>query len=116
MHSGIGDKAKLKQFGIKPIHHLPSIGRNASDHPLVSIDWRVNSMDTFDEVRRNATIFNEAFKYWNTTYPHQGLFSTVGTPVIIWKRLAKYLPIFKQFHDPSAGPKSPHIELIFRVC
>jgi choline dehydrogenase len=35
MQSGIGDKAELDRFGIPCVQHLPGVGRNLQDHPLV---------------------------------------------------------------------------------
>ena len=33
--SGIGDADTLRRLGIAPVHHLPGVGRNLQDHPLV---------------------------------------------------------------------------------
>ena len=30
--SGVGDEAKLKEVGVKPLHHLPGVGENLQDH------------------------------------------------------------------------------------
>lgn len=35
MHSGIGDKAHLKQFNIPLVKHLPGVGKNLQDHIIV---------------------------------------------------------------------------------
>jgi choline dehydrogenase len=34
--SGVGDAAALKRVGVKPIHHLPGVGQNLQDHPLMA--------------------------------------------------------------------------------
>ena len=33
--SGIGDAERLKDAGITPLHHLPGVGENFQDHPLI---------------------------------------------------------------------------------
>ena len=43
LHSGIGDEIELQNVGIAPLHSLPSVGKNMTDHPYVSVVWTVNS-------------------------------------------------------------------------
>jgi choline dehydrogenase len=35
MLSGIGDRAELDRFDIAPVSHLPGVGRNFQDHPVI---------------------------------------------------------------------------------
>ena len=35
MLSGIGDRAELNRFGIATVSHLPGVGRNFQDHPII---------------------------------------------------------------------------------
>jgi choline dehydrogenase len=35
LQSGIGDADSLKRVGLTPVHHLPGVGQNLHDHPLV---------------------------------------------------------------------------------
>src|SRR5262249_40509901 len=35
MLSGVGDAAELHRFGIEVAQHLPGVGRNLQDHPLL---------------------------------------------------------------------------------
>ncbi|KIJ49389.1 GMC oxidoreductase [Sphaerobolus stellatus SS14] len=109
MHSGIGDRTELQKLDIQPLLHLPSVGKNASDHPVLGVSWEVNSVDTLDTLNRNATVFQAAFKLWNET--HGGPLGNPGSTHIGWQRLANNASIFKQFPDPSAGPNTAHIEL-----
>jgi choline dehydrogenase-like flavoprotein len=53
--SGIGDAKHLTALEIKTIINDPSVGRNLSDHPLLTSAWYVNSTTTYDEITRNAT-------------------------------------------------------------
>ncbi|KAJ7733596.1 GMC oxidoreductase-domain-containing protein [Mycena olivaceomarginata] len=67
LHSGIGDSESLASLGISPVHDLPSVGRNLSDHPHVRISWLVNSTKTFNNAERNATVASEELEEWLTT-------------------------------------------------
>ncbi|KAJ7876151.1 aryl-alcohol oxidase [Mycena olivaceomarginata] len=108
LHSGIGDPQSLTSLGITPVHNLPSVGQNLTDHTLVRISWQVNSTDTFDESERNATIAAEELNRWNTT--KTGPLVDALTNQIGWLRLSK--DSFGNLTDPSAGPHSPHYEFL----
>ncbi|KAF9002563.1 hypothetical protein BDQ17DRAFT_1357086 [Cyathus striatus] len=73
LNSGIGDKTELKKIGIKPILHLPDVGKNLSDQPYVSPNWFVNLTVT----PVNAT---EALNQWLETRTGP-LVSTVSNQV-----------------------------------
>jgi choline dehydrogenase len=45
MLSGIGPADKLTAHGIKPVHDLPGVGKNLSEHPMVSTAFESN-LDT----------------------------------------------------------------------
>ncbi|KAJ6551684.1 aryl-alcohol oxidase [Mycena capillaripes] len=111
MHSGIGDRATLTGLGIPSLLDLPSVGRNASDQPVFNTGWFVNSTQTLDSIYQNITLFNEAFDEWNRT--HTGLFTTQGATHLAWLRLDAQTFSLNNFTDPSAGPNSPHFEVIF---
>ncbi|KAJ7709322.1 aryl-alcohol oxidase [Mycena olivaceomarginata] len=110
LHSGIGDQRALTDLGISTLLDLPSVGRNATDHPVFSLGWTVNSNQTLDSISQNATRFDEAFAQWNRS--HTGTFSAGGTTHLAWARLDSQLAS-NNFPDPSAGPNSPHIEVAF---
>jgi choline dehydrogenase-like flavoprotein len=115
MHSGIGDREELAAVGVEPILHLPSVGKNASDQPLLANAWFVNSTDTIDQISRNTSLFNEDFRLWNIT--KTGPFvDSGGTSHLAMLRLPRNASIFQQFPDPSAGPQSPHFEMVIGVC
>ncbi|MGF6272361.1 choline dehydrogenase [Massilia sp. UYP11] len=43
MLSGIGDKAQLRRAGVRPLHHLPGVGQNFTDHILLGgCVWEYN--------------------------------------------------------------------------
>ncbi|KAJ7318157.1 aryl-alcohol oxidase [Mycena albidolilacea] len=112
LHSGIGDQRALTDLGISTLLDLPSVGRNATDHPVFSLGWTVNSNQTLDSISQNATRFDEAFAQWNRS--HTGPFSAGGTTHLAWARLDSQLAS-NNFTDPSAGPNSPHIEVAFTM-
>ncbi|PMQ04402.1 Oxygen-dependent choline dehydrogenase [Dyella sp. AD56] len=40
--SGIGDVSRLRDLGISPVHHLPSVGEHLQDHLSASYDYLAN--------------------------------------------------------------------------
>ncbi|KAJ7635113.1 aryl-alcohol oxidase [Roridomyces roridus] len=108
MHSGIGDKNELAAFNITSILDLPSVGRNATDQPGVVGGWSVNSTQTLDAITSNTTLFNEAFAEWNAT--HTGPLSTFPATHVMYIRADTNGTEFEGV-DPSAGPKTPQIEI-----
>ncbi|KIJ26540.1 GMC oxidoreductase, partial [Sphaerobolus stellatus SS14] len=66
LNSDIGDSSELGALGIQALHHLPSVGKNASGHPLIGTDFVVNSTNTLDVLGYNETEHNAAFKLWNS--------------------------------------------------
>ncbi|KAJ7708145.1 GMC oxidoreductase-domain-containing protein [Mycena rosella] len=108
LHSGIGDSATLTSLGIKPLHNLPSVGQNLTDHTLLSVAFLVNSNNTYETAERNATLAAQELAQWNTT--RTGPY--VDNPVshLGWLRVLN-TSIFDQFPDPAAGPNTSHYEL-----
>lgn len=116
LNSGIGDPHDLGTLGIKSLVLLPSVGKNATDHPLVgSLTWRVNSTETLDFLNSNVTALNEALTLWNQT--GEGALGALpgGATHVVWQRLPKNSTAFSIAKDPSSGPNAPHIEIIIQV-
>ncbi|KAJ7653282.1 pyranose dehydrogenase [Mycena polygramma] len=111
LHSGIGDEAALTKLGITTVLDLPSVGRNATDQPVVQAGWFVNSTQTIESITQNATRVNEAFAEWNRS--RTGPFTVQSLTHIGWLRMDAETLAAKNFSDPSAGPNSPHIEVPF---
>ncbi|KAJ7471265.1 glucose dehydrogenase short protein [Mycena galericulata] len=109
MHSGIGDRDALTALNIPSLLHLPSVGQNATDQPMLNVSWFVNSTQTMGTISHNATLYNEAFVEWNRS--HTGPFVEIPLTHIAWLRLNPDSPIFENVTDPSAGPNTPHIEM-----
>ncbi|KAJ7693405.1 alcohol oxidase [Mycena rosella] len=105
LHSGIGDSSTLKSLGIKPLHNLPSVGQNLTDHPLIFLPFLVNSNNTFETAERNPALAAQQLAQWNTTRTGQ----LVDNPLshIGFFRIPT---LVKQYPDPAAGPNTAHFE------
>ncbi|KAF9497521.1 aryl-alcohol oxidase [Pleurotus eryngii] len=93
--SGIGDTNELHALGIRATRHLPSVGKNMSNHPGLFSSRSVNATKSIDEdLFRNATLFAKAFKQWNHTHSW-----ILGDPTVThlgWFRLPNDSSIFSQ--------------------
>ncbi|KAJ6629528.1 aryl-alcohol-oxidase from pleurotus Eryingii [Mycena sp. CBHHK59/15] len=110
LHSGIGNSTTISSLGITPLHDLPSVGQNMSDHPLLGMGWAVNSTDTTETAVRNATLAAEEFAQWNRSRTGP----LVNTPMthVAWLRIPDNSTIFEGQPDPAAGPNTAHYEFI----
>ncbi|KDQ32953.1 hypothetical protein PLEOSDRAFT_1032666 [Pleurotus ostreatus PC15] len=112
MLSGIGDTNELHALGIRTTHHIPSVGKNMSDHPGLFSSWSVNATKSTDEdLLRNATLFAKAFKQWNRT--HSGILGDPTVTHLGWFRLPNDSSIFSEVSDPASGSTAPHVEMMF---
>ena len=113
MLSGIGDCADLKALSIQSTVHNPSVGRNLTDHVLLSNVYAVNSNHTYDSIIRDSAVRDRLIAQWNATKSGPlagGLANHIG-----WLRLPPNASIFRTVKDPSAGSRSSHWEVIFAV-
>lgn len=60
LHSGVGDRDELQQAGITPVHHLPGVGRNLTDHPATFV-----AMDTRDSTSYGLSWKASLRNLWN---------------------------------------------------
>ncbi|KAF9264161.1 pyranose dehydrogenase [Marasmius fiardii PR-910] len=111
MNSGIGDFRTLKNFGIRTLQNLPSVGKNLSEHPVITVSWVVTANDTDSEAARNATLAAEELQQWEKT--RTGPLVDAPDLDFGWVRLSSNASIFEKFKDPSPGPNTAHIELQF---
>ncbi|KLO19189.1 aryl-alcohol oxidase-like protein [Schizopora paradoxa] len=111
MLSGVGDEKALKTLGINTLVNLPDVGQNLQDHPIMSNYFFVNSNNTFDNVLRNTSILNADLALWMEN--HTGLFSDGPANGVAFLRMPSNSSAIKEFGDPTAGPLSAHIELVF---
>ena len=115
MLSGIGPSSHIGHFGITPLVDLPAVGQHLVDHPRVSNQFGVANAadDLTDTINRNTTLFNSLLQQWKTN--RTGAMSSIGSSQVGWFRLPESDAIWKTEQDPSAGPTSPHYELLFRA-
>ncbi|KAK7040117.1 hypothetical protein VNI00_009922 [Paramarasmius palmivorus] len=111
LHSGIGNSTELMALGIQPIHDLPSVGRNLSEHPFLDNPWLVNSNETSDTAARNPQLANDELEQWQTN--RTGPLVDAPVAFIGWLRLNETSEIFCEVEDPAAGNGTAHIELFF---
>ncbi|KAJ8085954.1 hypothetical protein PM082_004773 [Marasmius tenuissimus] len=111
LHSGIGDSNELDSVGIETLHHLPSVGKNLTEHPFVLNNFQANSNNTSDGAARDPALAAQQLEQWTTNKTGP----LVDSPLVMlgWFRLNESSEIFQQFEDPSSGNRSAHIELIF---
>ncbi|KZT29324.1 GMC oxidoreductase [Neolentinus lepideus HHB14362 ss-1] len=110
MLSGIGDANSLQALGITPVLDLPDVGRNLSDHPLLSNLFAVNSNKTIDTIFEDPAVAGADFSQWESN--RTGLFVDALSNNVGWLRLPSNASIFQEVADPAAGPLSPHYEMI----
>ncbi|THU97771.1 pyranose dehydrogenase [Dendrothele bispora CBS 962.96] len=103
LSSGIGDSESLSELGISPLLHLPSVGQNLTEQPLLIYAWLVNSTDPRDFAGPNATALTaEYLEQWKET--RTGPLVNGALSTICFLRLPDNASIFESFEDPSAVP------------
>ena len=110
MLSGIGDLAELESLGIPTRVNLPSVGKNMTDHVMLTNPWRVNDSETFDS-HLAPDVLPQEIEEWNRT--HQGPLSWSMMNQMAWMRLPKDDPIIRTYGDPTPGPTSAHYQFIW---
>ncbi len=115
MLSGIGPAQTLRSLGIKPILDLPDVGQHIADHPFLTNQFGVaqSNDDLIDNVARNATFAGALVEEWLTE--RRGPMTVAGQSQLGWLRIPANDSAFRGTPDPSAGPLSPHYELLFAV-
>ncbi|KAJ7159444.1 alcohol oxidase [Mycena filopes] len=107
MHSGIGSSSALTALGIPPLHNLPSVGQNLTDHDLVGMAWVANSTNTYETALDDASVAAAQLQQWKTS--KTGPLVVPPLSQIGWFRV----PPNTLSKDAVAGPNSPHFELLF---
>ncbi|KAG6810501.1 hypothetical protein H0H92_011598 [Tricholoma furcatifolium] len=109
LNSGIGDEFELKSLGVDPVLNLPDVGKNFSDQPAVWNTWRVDDVNTLDDIQRDAALREQYLREWevNKTGP---LVLPVATH-LIYGRVPADSPVFQNVLDPSSGASAPHWEI-----
>ncbi|KAF8994728.1 pyranose dehydrogenase [Cyathus striatus] len=106
MNSGIGDGHDLKKIGIKPVLHLPSVGKNLSDYTYMTLSWSAD----LTAKPENTT---DELEQW--TRDHSGPFANGIVNLMAWSRVPTTASNFTLFADPASGPYSPHYQFILVI-
>ncbi|KAF9062152.1 aryl-alcohol oxidase-like protein [Rhodocollybia butyracea] len=112
MLSGIGDASDLAQVGVESTVNIPDVGKTLQDHPLLPNQFFVNSNNTWEAAKRNATLAEEQLALYNST----GTGPLVDTVCnhIGWLRIPDNSSIWETAPDPTfGGPTYAHYELVF---
>ena len=112
--SGIGPKSDLKTLSIPTIVDNPSVGKNLSDHVLLTNIFSVRGSDSFDDLLRDPALIAGALDQWNKT--KTGVLANGLTNHLGFLRLPDNATIFKTTPDPATGPKASHWEMMVCVC
>ncbi|KAJ7639911.1 alcohol oxidase [Mycena rosella] len=104
LHSGIGDSSALTALGITPLHNLPSVGKNMTDHTLLFLSFQVNNNNTWETFERDTTLADQALAEWTNT--KTGPLVDIPATQLAFLRT----DLAGQFPDPAAGPTTPHFE------
>ncbi|KAF9449394.1 GMC oxidoreductase [Macrolepiota fuliginosa MF-IS2] len=107
LNSGIGPKGELQALGIESLIDNPSVGKNFSDQSSLSVG--VSTSLPADDFNTTA-----ALAEWLES--HTG---RLADPPFLaplgWVRFPATANPFKDgSQDPTAGPNSPHVELVFK--
>jgi choline dehydrogenase len=79
MLSGIGDQSELARFGIAAVAHLPGVGRNLQDHPIIGaglwepeegIPARANAAEANLFVKSDPSLDTPDLHIWNIEAPY----------------------------------------------
>ncbi|KAM5535604.1 hypothetical protein V8D89_010771 [Ganoderma adspersum] len=110
--SGIGPPSPLAALGIEQTVNLSAVGQHVADHLLVANQFAVAApQDLLEAIRRNETLFNDLLSEWERN--KQGAMSNGPSNHIGWLRVPEDEQDWTAGEDPSAGPTSPHYELLF---
>ncbi|KAF9254618.1 alcohol oxidase [Marasmius fiardii PR-910] len=107
--SGIGPKADLNKLKIPVVLDSPDVGKHLADHPLLPVYYEVNSNSTFDPVLRSDTLIPPLLEQWENNRTGLLVVPVGGSTVAFLKNP----PGFMSGVDPSSGPRSGNVELLF---
>jgi choline dehydrogenase len=81
--SGIGPADELQPLGVAPLHDLPGVGRNLTEHPNITLAWELNRADTFTRFLRLDRATLRAAQWFAT---RTGPFTNSGAAANIFLR------------------------------
>ncbi|KAI0047950.1 GMC oxidoreductase [Auriscalpium vulgare] len=108
--SGIGDSTSLAALGIPVVKDLPEVGKNLQDHPALFNKWTVETTETRDQITRDPAAGAAAQEQFGTKQT-----GPLTNPLALaagFFRLPESDLSERSLKDPSAGPQTPHYELL----
>lgn len=99
MLSGIGDKDELASLAIRPLVHIPDVGKHLQDHPIAANYFEVTTADVFDSALQNQTLFDKLTAQWQ--FNRTGPFAYTSSVALAFLRLPGNSSIFANFPDPA---------------
>ncbi|TEB27549.1 alcohol oxidase [Coprinellus micaceus] len=103
LNSGIGNKTELSALAIPCVLDIPDVGMGLTEHTAANLAWTITPRPT------NPIAQDVAWAMW--TANRTGPYSAAFTHQMLWARLPVNSQALKDFGDPSAGPRSPHLEM-----
>ena len=61
--SGVGPAAHLQSIGVEPLHDLPGVGANLSDHYVARVSHRAKNAVSINELSRGLRLAREAMRF-----------------------------------------------------
>ncbi|KAJ3565852.1 hypothetical protein NP233_g7378 [Leucocoprinus birnbaumii] len=107
----LGPRDELRQVGINAVVDSPQVGKNLVDHPLLPVQWTVNSNNTMDPVLRGGEALEQGLQEYYATGKGRLAANGVSNHMSFF-RLPDNSSILSE-GDPSPGGRSPHFELAF---
>ncbi|KAF9002549.1 pyranose dehydrogenase [Cyathus striatus] len=103
LNLGIGDEEELQKVGVQPVLHLPSVGKNVSDHLYKRLNWTVDMAvaPEYTTAGFNQWLDNRTGPFANGVVNH-----------VVWNKVADTSSIFNTIPDPAPGPHTPHFEFV----
>ncbi|KAF8296920.1 FAD/NAD(P)-binding domain-containing protein [Clavulina sp. PMI_390] len=108
--SGIGNSTLLRAHGIAARVDNPNVGANLRDHPWIANNFYYNGT-SFDSMSNNPNIASAQVALYMAN--HTGMLSTSPVSGIMYGRAPYKTGILNAKNDPTAGPNTPHYEIIF---
>jgi choline dehydrogenase len=111
--SGIGPREELARHGIDLVAHVPGVGQNLHDHPVLTHRWTTREVRTVNRVTTSMKLKG----LWDFALRGTGLLTQTATPVQVMARSAPTAPKpdWQLCFSPFAFMRDVDEQGIFRV-
>ncbi len=62
--SGVGSAEHLKTIGVEPVHNLPGVGQNLSDHYIARVSHRAKDAVSINQLSRGLRLMREGVRFF----------------------------------------------------